>query len=503
MTTRWGMVIDLQKCIGCEGCVDVCKEVNFSPDGASWRKVYAYQAGPAFSAPSLSLPMNCMHCSDAPCLEVCPTTATFRHANGIVDLNEDICIGCGYCVVACPYFARTVSKSDRLINMAAENGSANSSVGVATKCNFCLPRIEQGLAQGLEIGVAPAATPSCVAYCAGRALHFGDFGDPDSRVSRLVNKNETFQLQEDLGTGPAIHYVVGKAVEELPGNGSLELVPSRQQTVWHWPAVVNFLLGGMAAGLFISSLIGGMTGLAVNRYGWLAPLLACLGFASLALEAGHPWRSIYLFRHLGRSWMSREALAGLFFIGLGLLNWVAPQPALAWGTAAAGALLLISQGFMIYRARAVAAWNTPRLLVQFLTSGLAAGSALALLLWPESAFLPLFVLTWAALDLAAWLFYLYAPHDDAFQQAVRPLQRPRPLLFTIGLGRLLPLILLGGTAVFSPGTAITTTAALLLILGSAAQKAGLILQAGSLRGIQMKRRNTHKDTASGFALPHS
>lgn len=503
MTTRWGMVIDLQKCIGCEGCIDVCKEVNFSPDGAYWRQVYAYQSAPGFSAPSLSLPMNCMHCSDAPCLEVCPTTATFRRPDGIVDLNDDICIGCGYCVVACPYFARTISESDQLHNMVSENGASQNSVGIATKCNFCRPRLEEGLAQGLEIGVAPAATPSCVAYCTGSALHFGDFGDPKSRVSRLVNENETFQLQEELGTGPSVYYLVGKAVEELPGNGTLELVPPRQQTVWRWPAVVNFLFGGMAAGFFLSSLIVEMTGLTVG-FDWLAPLLACLGFASLALEAGHPWRSLHLFRHLGRSWMSREALAGAFFIGLGLIDWFAPQPVLAWATAVSATFFLVSQGYMVYRARAVTAWNTPRVPVQFVTSGLAAGSGLALLLAPEGTFLLPFVLIWAVLDMVAWLFYLYAPHDEAFQEAIQPLQHPGSLLLTTGLGRLLPVILLGGTAVFSlnSSTLIITIAALLLILGSTIQKAGLILQAGSLRGIQMKRQPTHKDTTGGFVLPH-
>ncbi|MCP4417270.1 MAG: 4Fe-4S dicluster domain-containing protein [Chloroflexi bacterium] len=502
MTTRWGMVIDLQKCIGCEGCVDVCKEVNFSPDGAFWRQVHTYQAGAGFSAPSLSLPMNCMHCSDAPCLEVCPTTATFRRPDGIVDLNDDICVGCGYCVVACPYFARMISESDRLLNMALDNGSAKSSVGVATKCNFCLPRIEQGLAHGLEIGVAPAATPSCVAYCSGRALHFGNFGDPYSRVSRLVDENETFQLQEELGTSPSVYYLVGKAVEKLPGNGTLELVSSRPQTVWRRPAVVNFLFGSMAAGLFLSSLVVEMTGMTVRGFGWLAPLLACLGFASLALEAGHPWRSLHLFRHLGSSWMSREALAGAFFIGLGLLNWLVPRPLLAWGTAVAATLFLISQGFMVYRARAVAAWNTPRILVQFVFSGLAAGSSLALLILPEVSFLPLFVFAWAFLDMATWLFYLYAPNDEAFLKAIQPLQHPRSLLLTLGLGRLLPLILLGGTAVFTSSTLITTIAALLLILGSAAQKAAIIFQAGSLRGIQMKRRKSYKDTAGEIVLPY-
>ncbi len=502
--TRWGLVIDLQKCIGCEGCIDVCKEVNFSPDGASWRQVFSYQAGEGFAAPSLSLPMNCMHCSQPPCLEVCPTTATFRRPNGIVDLNDEICIGCGYCVVACPYFARTIAESDRSLNLTLGDDRSKSKVGIATKCNFCLPRIEQGFAQGLEIGVAPAATPSCVAYCTGSALHFGDFSDPDSRVSQLINQNETFQLQEDLGTGPSVHYLVGKAVEELPGKEELELVPPSQQTVWRWPAVINFLLGSMAAGLYVSGFVAEMTGLTVSSFSWLAPLLVCLGFASLTLEAGQPWRSLNLFRHLRRSWMSREALAGVFFILLALLGWFVPHWVFGWATAVSATILLISQGFMVYRARAVTAWNTPLMPVQFITSGFAAGGSLALLLTQptESKLLSLFILAWAILDLIIWLLYLYRPNTDAFRKATRPLRRQPSLLLTLWLGRLLPVLLLLGTAVSNQSAIIAHTAALLIILGHAAQKAGLILQAGSLRGVQMKRRKPLKDASSGFALPH-
>ncbi len=502
--TRWGMVIDLQKCIGCGGCTDICKEANRTPTGASWRQVFTYQDGGGFSAPSLNLPMNCMHCSEPPCLEVCPTTATYRRPDGIVDVHYDLCIGCGYCVVACPYFARFTGGQNQLpdlvmeVDFQATHVNGNDQRGVATKCNFCLPRIESGLARGLEIGVAPEATPTCVAYCAGKALHFGDLNDPTSSVARLVQENQTFQLQEELNTGPTIYYLDGKAVQELPGEAELELVPSRQQDVWGWPAVVNFVLGGMAAGLFLINsalqVFGGQT----IGFGWIAPLLAVIGFATLTLEAGRPFRSHNIFRHLRQSWMSREALAGAIFILFALFDWLSPQLVWELVTAVAAVSLMISQGFMVYRARAVAAWNVPLMPFMFATSGFAAGSGLALLLsagqGQEIPGLALTALVCTALNFILWSLYLYMPRADTFRKATQPLRRLNSLILAAGVGHLLPVLLL---AIFwgSPNHNLTLAAlaGLVILFGGAVQKSDLILKAGFLRGIRMKRSRSMPD----------
>lgn len=485
--TRWGMVIDLQKCIGCDGCTAICKDANHTPPGASWRQVFTYRNGEEFSTPGVSLPMNCMHCSEPPCLEVCPTTATFRRPDGIVDVDYDICIGCGYCVVACPYLARFMTKNEQFSDPGTDegllNGRGNSQKGVATKCDFCRPRIEAGIEQGLAIGVAPEATPTCVAYCSGKALYFGDLEDPDSNVAKLICENETVRLQEGLGTDPYIHYVVGKTAKELPDEAEVELVPPRRQKVWHLPALINFFLGGMATGLYLLDLA-----IPVIEFGWLAPLLAALGFASLALEAGRPFRVHHIFRHLGQSWMSREALAGVIFILATLVDWLLPHPLLKLLAGGGAAALMVSQGVMLYRARAVTAWNKPLIPLMFVTSGFASGGGLALLLVSGGSggngrALALATSAWTVLNLVLWLIYLYRPEEEAFQRATQPLRRPAFAL-TIVVAHLLA----AGLLLWSDsGLGVVVVAGLAVIGGTAVQKAGLMLRAGYLRGIRMRR----------------
>lgn len=210
---RWGMVIDLRKCIGCETCKSVCWEMNHAPSGANWRQVIERKITKNIDLIRIFLPMNCMHCSQPPCLDVCPTGATHQREDGIVDIKEDLCIGCGYCIVACPYFARTISLQD---NMCYESGGefqkpavdSSDRIGICTKCNFCFPRVEAGLAKGLEPGTDLQATPICVAFCIASALTFGDLDDSTSAVSKLIREHNTVRLNEELGTEPSIYYII-------------------------------------------------------------------------------------------------------------------------------------------------------------------------------------------------------------------------------------------------------------------------------------------------------
>jgi phenylacetyl-CoA:acceptor oxidoreductase subunit 1 len=211
---HWGMVIDLRNCIGCRACTIACKQMNKVPP-SRWRRVVDCGVSDPPERQRTFLPVSCMHCSEPPCLEVCPTGATYRRPDGIVDVNGDLCLGCGYCVVACPYMARTIIFCDgtgfESGMMSWEPGMAipnSDHVGVATKCNFCLPRVEAGLAQGLWPERDPEAMPACVAACTAEALHFGDLDDPHSVVSQLIQENETARLQEELGTGPSVYYIV-------------------------------------------------------------------------------------------------------------------------------------------------------------------------------------------------------------------------------------------------------------------------------------------------------
>ena len=187
--TRWAMVADLRRCVGCQTCSAACKLTNATPPGVQWRRVLDLEVGEYPEVKRAFVPVGCMHCDDPPCMHVCPSTATRKRADGIVTIDADLCIGCAYCAVACPYDARFK------VN------------GVATKCTFCVERIDAGLARGLQPGVHPEATPACVNSCIAGALHFGDADDPGSNVSQLLAENQSFRLNEELGTGPNIHYL--------------------------------------------------------------------------------------------------------------------------------------------------------------------------------------------------------------------------------------------------------------------------------------------------------
>jgi phenylacetyl-CoA:acceptor oxidoreductase 27-kDa subunit len=187
--TRWAMVADLRRCVGCQTCTAACKQANATPRGVQWRRVLDLEVGEYPSVRRAFVPVGCMHCDDPPCLDVCPSTATRKRADGIVTVDAELCIGCMYCSVACPYDAR--HKVD----------------GVSTKCTFCVERIDAGGARGLKPGVDPDATPVCVNSCIAQALHFGDLDDPKSNVSQLLAENQTFRMHAELGTGPGFYYL--------------------------------------------------------------------------------------------------------------------------------------------------------------------------------------------------------------------------------------------------------------------------------------------------------
>jgi phenylacetyl-CoA:acceptor oxidoreductase 27-kDa subunit len=213
--TRWAMVADLRRCVGCQTCTAACKHANATPPGVQWRRVLDIEAGEYPDVKRAFVPTGCMHCDDPPCMHVCPSTATRKRADGIVTIDYDLCIGCGYCAVACPYDARfKVDRAQFAYGPAMENEKSRfdaRKIGVATKCTFCAERIDAGLAQGLKPGADPEATPACVNSCIAQALHFGDIEDPDSNVSQLLAENQSFRLHEELGTGPRFYYLWDKA----------------------------------------------------------------------------------------------------------------------------------------------------------------------------------------------------------------------------------------------------------------------------------------------------
>jgi phenylacetyl-CoA:acceptor oxidoreductase 27-kDa subunit len=212
--TRWAMVADLRRCVGCQTCTASCKHANDTPPGVQWRRVIDMEFGEYPDVQRAFVPVGCQHCDEPPCMEVCPTTATKKRADGIVTIDYDLCIGCAYCAVACPYQARYKTNHASFAFGAA---SANETqrphderLAVATKCTFCVERIDAGLALGLQPGVEPEATPACVNACISEAMSFGDLDDPQSNVSKLLAENQHFRMHEALGTGPGFYYLWDK-----------------------------------------------------------------------------------------------------------------------------------------------------------------------------------------------------------------------------------------------------------------------------------------------------
>jgi Fe-S-cluster-containing dehydrogenase component len=226
--TRWGMVIDLDKCTGCQSCSVACKAENNVPHGSPeehirrttpfWHKVIAVSHG-EYPTPRIDLiPMPCMHCDDAPCVTVCPAKATYHREDGIVIQNFRRCIGCKYCIVACPYGVRSFNYKEPeeeeyqrpdLPPERADRGVwpfPRRVHGVVEKCTFCFHRIDQAVREGKKVGTE--VLPACAEACPAQAIAFGDIDDPDSNVSRLLASRQWMRLREEMGTSPKVFYLL-------------------------------------------------------------------------------------------------------------------------------------------------------------------------------------------------------------------------------------------------------------------------------------------------------
>jgi len=203
---RWAMVIDLRQCFGCGACPLVCAQQNETP-AKFWRKVEELGELADGQRQRFFLPISCMHCENPPCETVCPTHATFRRDDGIVDIDADRCIGCGYCMLACPYRVRNIFYG-HLDFEIKNNCTPEVRNGTCTKCNFCKDRIDDGLTKGLKPGVDAQATPACVVSCSAEALTFGDLNDPQSNVSLLIRNHPIMRINSECGTEPAVYYIV-------------------------------------------------------------------------------------------------------------------------------------------------------------------------------------------------------------------------------------------------------------------------------------------------------
>ena len=195
---RWGMLIDVNNCASdCDECVSACSRENGlrghgrAATDAQWiRKVEVRDPG---AGPGNSLPVMCQHCAEPPCVDVCPTGASFKRADGIVLVDKHICIGCRYCMLACPYKARSFVHE----TLEDQKSHAPRGKGTVESCTLCVHRIDAD------------RQPACVEACndsGGGAMLFGDLNDPDSEISKRVAKYASWQIRADLGLDPGIRY---------------------------------------------------------------------------------------------------------------------------------------------------------------------------------------------------------------------------------------------------------------------------------------------------------
>jgi Fe-S-cluster-containing dehydrogenase component len=210
---RWAMAIDLPRCQkqgDCDDCMVACHRAHNVPDLPDPRhrvrwlgkepfgRVFPEQGEWATDAlRDRPVPVTCNHCDDPPCVRVCPTAATWKRDDGIVAMDWHRCIGCKYCIVACPYGARSFNFVDPRPYVRAVNPDFPTRIhGVVEKCTLCAERLDAG------------QPPACVEACRAKAMVFGNLADPASPVRALLRRRFTIRRKPELGTGPAVFYVV-------------------------------------------------------------------------------------------------------------------------------------------------------------------------------------------------------------------------------------------------------------------------------------------------------
>ena len=512
--TRWAIVADLNRCVGCQTCTAACKHANNTAPDVQWRKVLDFETGEFPDVRRAFVPVGCMHCEEPSCMDVCPSTATFKREDGIVGINYDICLGCAYCAVACPYQARfrvdepaaAFGKNLRMRHETKREDPARLSV--AQKCTLCVDRIDEGLAAGLTPGVDMAATPACVASCISGALAMGDLDDPESNVSRLLREKRHFRMHEELGNGPGFHYLYDgdianhEPIEPAPMEAEpvgLAAVSPKLQKNWDWRAAANFTFGGTGTGLFAAAMVAGLFAPVV----WLAVFFGLAftgaGLFCVWLEIGRPWRFLNVFRNPRTSWMSREAIAAIPFFGLGGLSWLLGAPALGWLAAACGLFFLYCQARILRAAKGIPAWRQPGIVPLIVATGLTEGVGLwtvAATLWGAVAGVAPAPLTAAALALAvliglralAWRNYRAALGNTGAPTPVFAiLDSPRAALFALPQAGLAALALLAPVVPAGLGAPLLALAGLGAALSGWLFKYTLITKAAYNQGYALER----------------
>ncbi len=491
-------------------------------------------------------------------MRVGPPGAPRQREDGLVTMDYDVCIGCGYCAVACPYQARTIAHEiqgyyDGEITRQEEAVFDEGRIGVAQKCTFCVDRVDSGLAAGLTPGLDPDATPACSAACIASAITFGDYNDPDSNVSQLVRDNPAFQMHEELGTDPQIKYlyttpaVPGREPEaddlsdERLADPANPLVGKVQQ-FWDWRAAMNWMFGGVGSGfVFAAWLISFVVPAdATAEFGlWLSAAqfagagLMAFGLFFVFLKIGRKMRFWRAVSRPQTSWMTRELYIVAVF-GIAVLLGIATQHPAAQAVAAFAALgFLGCQAMILYRARGIPAWRHRLMPWMIVATGLLEGFALLLpalalsigllaafqLLVPLEIFIytslalktietsGILIVVLAAANLILWTAYRRTAADSGIGPLARAvLAKVYRRVLILGTG--LPAILyLTGLVAFGMGQTGTRLAvgvwlagSLLAILCGAYWKFMIVARAGYQQGFAMPKQ-PHRGSGARAAPP--
>jgi molybdopterin-containing oxidoreductase family iron-sulfur binding subunit len=198
------MVFDLKRCIGCNACVVACKTENMLPEDAFFTRTFVVELGSFPNVKRVYIPSLCNQCEEAPCEKACPSGATYTRNDGIVMVDQEKCIGCSACAVACPYDMRTQLTKEKLersyfgerdLASFEEARTERWTAGTVTKCDFCSGRIDKGL------------QPACVGACPTEARIFGDLNDPESAPNRLIRQRNGKAPLPEKNARPKVFYV--------------------------------------------------------------------------------------------------------------------------------------------------------------------------------------------------------------------------------------------------------------------------------------------------------
>src|SRR3954452_168581 len=518
----FGFLIDNRKCIGCHACTVACKSEHEVPIGVDRTWVKYIEKGEFPNTRRLFTVMRCNHCEFAPCTTICPTTALYRRADGIVDFNNERCIGCKACMQACPYDALYI----------------NPETDTAAKCNFCTHRLEVGL------------EPSCVVVCPERAIVAGDLDDPVSEISRLISGFPVQVRKPEKGTKPKLFYINGDESALVPtaakadgqymwsggpamngsataegGNGSMmtsvldmaaappansanhisitkptaaKFDPSPRRVydvrprapIWGWAVVAYIWTKSIAAGGFLAAaaasfMVRGSSGPAQTAnstnlqivLGIVAMFFLIVTGVLLVVDLKQPKRFLYvLLRPQWKSWLVRGAYIITAYgavlslwLAASILGWHTIADALLWPGVLLAALTAVYTAFLFAQAKGRDLWQNPMFSMHLMAHAVLGGGATWLLADVVAGRTP----KWSAIMLGVSVgFSLIAllaecftvpPTEDARRAIHMILGKPMGGWFWgagVFAGHIVPLLLL----VLTPGP-LTALAAVLALFG--------------------------------------